>query len=221
MAATFRLSTDVFISALDSNARQLVDQFERELIELLGRQRVSRSDVLDRFGGPSWSAPGAAQILVSTTTHDDWEARAHVMSRVDNSVTVPIVIEHPLVRIGPVADGVGACSSCMSKRMNQHRLNDDFDHMRRQAFKGTDGGPHLLLPHEVEVLFAQTLALLQEVAGIDSHRRSGSGRVVWFDLMSSSTTSGAITGVHGCPTCGGQAGAPAERTWKFIANKDV
>lgn len=221
MATTLRLSSGVFLSALDLNARHLVGGLESELVGLLGRNEVTRSDVLGRLGGPSWSGPGTAQILVSTSPQVHWENRAHLMSRVDDSVTLPIVIEHPLVRFGPVADGVGACSDCMTARMNQHGLNDDFDRMRREAFSGTEGGSHLLLPHEVEYLIARTMAVLDELLGPDAPPRSGSGRVAWFDLMSTSATTGEITGVHGCPTCGGQAGSPAERTWKFLTHEEV
>lgn len=221
MATTLRLSSNVFLSALDLNARHLVNQFEHELIGLLGQNQVSRSDVLGRLGGPSWAGPGTAQILVSTSPQLQWEHRAHLMSRVDGSVTIPIIIEHPVVRFGPVADGVGACSQCLETRTNQHGLGDDFDRMRREAFSGSAGGPHLLLPHEVEYLIARAIAALEELVGTEPPPRSGSGRVTWFDLMSTSAATSEITGVHGCPTCGGQAGTPKDRTWKFLARREA
>lgn len=222
MATALRLRSEVFLSALDPNARGLADRFEAELVELLGHSKVTRSDVAGRLGGPSWAEPGTAQILVSTSPQHQWENRAHVMSRVDGSVTIPIVIEHPLVRIGPVADGVAACSECLTARMQQHRLSDEFDRMRREAFSSSEGGSHLLLPHEVEYLVARTLALLDELVGADAQPgTTGTGRVMWFDLMNTSSTTGDVTGLHGCATCGGQAGSPEERTWKFLAERQA
>ena len=222
MATALRLRSGVFLSALDPNARHVADGFEERLAESLGRIMVTRSDLVGRLGGPSWAEPGTVQILVSTSPQPQWENRAHVMSRVDGSVTIPIVIEHPLARIGPVADGAAACSECLTARMQQHGVSDDFDRMRREAFSGSRGGSHLLLPHEVEYLVARALALLDEAVGAEAPPGSlGAGRVMWFDLMNTSSTTGEVTGVHGCPTCGGQAGAPEERTWKFLAERQV
>lgn len=219
MASALRLSKPVFLSALDSNAQHLVTRLERELAELLGAQNVSRSDVDGLRGGPSWAAPGTAQVLVSTTQHDSWETRAHIMSRVDDSVAIPIVIEHPVVRIGPVADGVGPCFDCLSKRMIQHSLTDRFDRLRREAFRGTLGGPHFLLPHEVDLLMAHAIGLLEDMVAEIPRLHCESGRVVWLDLTTTSAMTGKVTGLHGCSTCGGQAGAPDERTWKFLAER--
>ena len=147
-----------------------------------------------------------ANILISTSPRPQLEARAHRMSRIDGSVTVPIIIDHPFVRFGPMADGIGGCSECLRVRLKQHGLSDDFERMRISAFGDQHGGPNLLLPHETEHLFARALAVLEQLEhGNYSH---DPGRVIWFDLMNISSTSGTVSGIHGCSICGGQAGSP-------------
>ncbi|WP_420733020.1 hypothetical protein [Brevibacterium luteolum] len=219
MATAFRLSSGIFLSALDSNATYIADEFEAELVDLPGSIPLSRSDVVGREGGPTWAESGVANILIATSPQPQLEARAHRMSRIDDSVTVPIIIDHPFVRFGPIADGIGGCSECLRARLKQHGLSDDFERMRISAFGGQRGGPNLLLPHEIEYLFARTLAAFEQL-----ERNSYShdpGRVIWLDLMNTSSTSGTVSGIHGCGICGGQAGTPEDRTWKYLAEAEV
>lgn len=219
MATAFRLSSGVFLSALDSNAKHIADEFEAKLAELPHSIPVTRSDAIGRHGGPTWAESGVANILIATSPRPQLEARAHRMSRIDGSVTVPIIIDHPFVRFGPMADGIGGCSECLRVRLKQHGLSDDFERMRISAFGDQHGGPNLLLPHETEHLFARALAVLEQLEhGNYSH---DPGRVIWFDLMNISSTSGTVSGIHGCSICGGQAGSPETRTWKYLAEREV
>ncbi len=215
MASAFRLRDSIFLSALDSQAKALTDRIH-ESLGGIGVKDIARDDLVHGYGGPSWAEPNTTQILVATVPRPDMEQRAHKMSRIDGSITIPVVLEYPMVRVGPVADGDSGCYECFSRRLIQHGADETFETMKRQAFAATEGGPNLLLHHESEYVVARVLSLVYMSRSAGSAGQGLGGRSMWLDVANFTGSVDRVVGIHGCATCGGQAGTPEERTWKFL-----
>ncbi|WP_017578195.1 NB-ARC domain-containing protein [Nocardiopsis kunsanensis] len=83
---------------------------------------------------------------------------------------LPVVLEHPLLRVGPIAEAGAPCSQCLERRRRQLARDGRVEDLWR-AFHGAGGKPRGVLPHE----FALAAALAVDDEG-DLDRLAGAVR---------------------------------------------
>lgn len=114
---------------------------------------------------------------------------------------LPIVAEHPLVRIGPtVVPGAGPCYGCFRGRLRQHSLSPEVDRVLDSVYQyRPEPGPSGYLP-STATLVAMAAADALEACVRAPDREAG--RVRQYDIVAQRATTGRAVGVHGCARCG-------------------
>jgi bacteriocin biosynthesis cyclodehydratase domain-containing protein len=127
---------------------------------------------------------------------------------------LPVVIEHPHLRVGPaVAPGRGPCAGCFTRRRAQHSRSAEADAALATRYDtdvtaGPAGYPPTL-PDLAAALAAHTIdRIAADPAGV-------AGAVRRIDLLSGHPDTGQVTGVHGCARCG-TGRDESDRSWREL-----
>lgn len=125
---------------------------------------------------------------------------------------LPVVCEHPYLRIGPIVlPGRGACCTCFDQRVQQHLHKPEITRTIQSHYDAhPESGPggHI----RAVALFAAASA--QEIIErMHVKPEAEAGNVYQIDLVNLRTAKGHAVGLHGCPRCGLQRD---ERTRSFV-----
>lgn len=129
---------------------------------------------------------------------------ADALSHASGVPWLPVVAEHPEVRVGPwVVPGAGPCFACCRARRVQHDRDWAATRALHAAYDA-DGrlGPGGFLPHQARL--AAALA-----AGAPGTWAPGT--VVHASLYDPALDRARVLARHGCPRCGAPAAAPFPR----------
>jgi bacteriocin biosynthesis cyclodehydratase domain-containing protein len=148
---------------------------------------------------------GALSIEVSYLLVAAWREcpslfdAADRLSRQREVPWAPVVIEHPVLRVGPVCvPPKGSCYECFIARTRQHDPNWDTTSALRSAY---DSDPDLgvggFLPAHVQSAVGLTMILVERVTS----RTAPPGTFFSLNLQTQRLSVGHITPVHGCPRC--------------------
>jgi bacteriocin biosynthesis cyclodehydratase domain-containing protein len=116
-------------------------------------------------------------------------------------VWLPVVMDHPHIRVGPlVAGGHGACFSCFEARQAQH---DDQRATSTAVLKAYDLdsrlGPRGYLCHHARLAAGLAHVML---GGLDRPPSSLPGQVMSVNVLSFSIRAHRVVPMPGCPRCG-------------------
>lgn len=142
----------------------------------------------------------SAEIRVLATSRATPSVAAHVdrLAWRIGTTWLPVVAEHPYLRVGPVVvpGAGGACHRCFVMRLEQH---DGQSALRRAVWdhgeRTGSTGPVGHLPHHVRTATAMTLAALRDPA-------REAGRVRRIHLLDVAVAVDTVIGLHGCSRCG-------------------
>lgn len=114
---------------------------------------------------------------------------------------LPIVCEHPYLRIGPVVvPGASSCYTCHRQRLLQHSGTADLtDALHRHYDANPAAGPQGYLDSFV-TLAAMTAQEISTRLATDPTAEAGQVRQV--HLLTLRTVQRRAMGIHGCPRCG-------------------
>ena len=156
----------------------------------------------DRADGPGAVLPPAAGYVLAAGCPMPGYAAALDQVAFEQGVSwLPVIVEHPLLRIGPaVVPGVGACYGCWRRRLRQHAVAPDLEAALERAYRhATVERQAGHLPAAARLAAAVALDVVERLA----HDAPGeTGRVRQMDLLTRQLTTGKALGVHGCPRCG-------------------
>lgn len=109
---------------------------------------------------------------------------------------LPVVLEHPVVRIGPLVTPPAApCYACYQARRAQHDERRDTTAMLYDAYDRDPGcGPTGFLPHHART----AAAIARRLAAEDGDP----GRVVTVRPAGSMVSADRVVPLHGCERCG-------------------
>ncbi|MFE7295112.1 TOMM precursor leader peptide-binding protein [Streptomyces sp. NPDC057579] len=189
---------------------------ERLLREHDGIEVTSDRDSLQQFSA-GWPQADF-RVLIS------WREPPHLADVLDARSAawripwLPIVAEHPRLRIGPlVVPGAGACYRCFRKRRYQHERDSATTAALHAHYDAEpSAGPEGFLPQHVSLAAASALDLLHRFE--DDGGRRDAGMVRHWHLLEQLITSARVVGVHGCDRCRTHgAASPTGSSWEDLA----
>ncbi|MEU8813739.1 TOMM precursor leader peptide-binding protein [Actinoplanes sp. NPDC048796] len=110
---------------------------------------------------------------------------------------LPVILDHPVVRIGPwIAPPAAPCFDCCRRRRAQHTMHGDKSAMLHEAYDRDPAlGPSGFLPHHARATAATVRLLLRRVADL-------AGRVVTLQPDGPRLTADPVAPMPGCARCG-------------------
>jgi bacteriocin biosynthesis cyclodehydratase domain-containing protein len=166
---------------------------------------------------PSWQLDGNDDIGDCFTTGGSavvvalWRAASKVTRAADklsfehNIPWLPIIMEHPLLRVGPlVFPGKGPCFRCYSIRRAQHEPHfDSAADIEKFYDENTDAGPQGYLPQHARMAAAMATRMLSAVT---AHSPGDAfpvppGQVTSISLTSGSIAIERVVACHNCSRC--------------------
>ncbi|GAB2463504.1 TOMM precursor leader peptide-binding protein [Streptosporangium sandarakinum] len=130
----------------------------------------------------------------------------------------PVVLEHPRLRVGPVAaPGHGACARCFATRRRQHDPTHHLGAVLAGAYDADPAlGPGGHLPHHTELAALLTVRLTDSLLADGGAAEAGHVRHV--HLLDGTLGRSTVVGVHGCRRC---RSTPDQResTWRDLADE--
>jgi bacteriocin biosynthesis cyclodehydratase domain-containing protein len=152
----------------------------------------------------SWrEAPRLADVLDARSA--DWR-----------TPWLPVVLEHPRLRVGPVvAPGHGACYACFLRRRKQHEPDAQITAALNARYDADpDAGPQGFLPHQVSLAAGMAEA---EIGYFDAGTLDERGGLVrHYHLLEHQITTSRVLRVHGCGRCN-RAAEPTS-SWQQLAD---
>lgn len=113
---------------------------------------------------------------------------------------LPVIVDHPHLRIGPTVSPVGPCYSCFRRRRLQHLADVDLELSRESYYEsGESQGPEGFL----DPWMSFAAVVVWELAhGLIHDPENVSGKVYEINMVTLRSQSGNAIGFHGCPRCG-------------------
>lgn len=176
------------------------DHVARLLISDDGYERRAAADMEAGF------ASGVALVIAS------WRPLPSLWEEADELAFryavpwLPVVMEHPRMRIGPWVDPRlgGPCHRCYRQRKIQHDRQHAASSALEAAYDRDPGcGPRGYLPHHARV--AAAIAAISVRSGTAGQRPQGSGQAGLVSVINVLTWQAArhhVVAVHGCSRCG-------------------
>jgi bacteriocin biosynthesis cyclodehydratase domain-containing protein len=127
-----------------------------------------------------------------------------------NRIWLPIIMEHPVIRIGPlVRPPGGPCFTCSQRRRVQHELDDELGTVVKAAYAADRvWGPEGYLPHHARLAAAIGHGLLL-ASGRGDGRVSDKAldSVLTIQLLNNCISQDRVVSCHDCGQC-----APAQHS---------
>jgi bacteriocin biosynthesis cyclodehydratase domain-containing protein len=122
---------------------------------------------------------------------------------------LPVVMEHPVIRVGPViCPPGGPCFCCFAGRRAQHDREPWVTASLDTAYASDgDWGPRGYLPHHARMAAALVHSMLERLASHDSG--VAAGEVATIHLLAGAVSTSRVVARHGCDRCG--AGSVSDR----------
>jgi len=183
----------------------------------LGEAVAGRLTVAGILRGPCWPPrrwPEARLRILSA-----WRPSPRLAAALDQACFaagipwIPVVFEHPVVRIGPaVVPGLGPCYTCARQRFLQHDEDADTTRAVHDFYDAHAGaGPAGYLPPVATIVAA---VASRAVDRLDRDPGAEAGLVRQLDILTMETTMGRVCGLSRCPRCG-----TADRTADALASQ--
>ncbi len=114
---------------------------------------------------------------------------------------LPVVLEHPRLRVGPVVvPGSGPCYRCFRERRAQHEQDSAITDALHAHYDATPAaGPAGFLPHHVGLAAALVEAELQRFD--NGSLADNAGTVRHYHLLEHQASAAKVVAVHGCDRC--------------------
>jgi bacteriocin biosynthesis cyclodehydratase domain-containing protein len=158
--------------------------------------------------------PGdVAAVVVALWRPDaDLCERADELSFQSGRRWLPVIMEHPVIRIGPlVCPPNDPCFRCYARRRAQHDGQQWAVAMLRTARDAEDvGGPEGYLPHHARIAAAVGLDMLRN-RSVQAEAVSA-GEVTTIGLLHGGLGTSRVLACHGCTRCG-PGGPPGRQDW--------
>jgi bacteriocin biosynthesis cyclodehydratase domain-containing protein len=176
----------------------------------------------EEFGTCGPAIPAAFSSGVSTVVLALWRPCPQLCEMADELSFrylvpwLPVIMEHPVIRIGPlVLPPNGPCFSCYTRRRAQHDLQQWATAVLQQAYDHDQGcGPRGYLPHHARMAAALAHRALDALVTAEPQREATQEageittiRLVWGDLRVSH-----LTACHDCDRCTASA-PPVNSGW--------
>jgi bacteriocin biosynthesis cyclodehydratase domain-containing protein len=170
-----------------------------------GEAVVDQLSVGEPVSGPLW--PPQSWPIAHVRVFASWRPVPCLTSAFDEvsfrlgTPWLPIIQEHPIVRIGPaVVPGLSPCYSCAQQRFLQHDVDAGMTRALHQFYDGhSEAGPLGFLP-PIATFIAITANFALESMLNDPQTEAG--RVREFNVLTLGSAVGRVTGLDGCPRCG-------------------
>jgi bacteriocin biosynthesis cyclodehydratase domain-containing protein len=185
MAATVRLTRTSIIGSGPIGCR-VADVLAAALPDSVRRSRAELDTAFASGGGP---------VVVAL-----WRPERTICERADSLAFrygrswLPIVVEHPVLRVGPlVCPPSGPCFGCYQARRRQHSEEHEVAVALEAAYERSRNlGPAGYLPHHARLAAGVAEQMVREPTG-------QVGRVVTISLLSGSLTASWVVACHDCP----------------------
>lgn len=120
--------------------------------------------------------------------------RANELAFISGRPWLPVIMEHPVVRVGPLVTPPAApCFACYAERRLQHDAHRETTRLLRAAYDRDDAcGPAGFLPQHARTAAAVALSML--AAG-------SAGEVVTVRLTAPGLSASHVVPVHDCTRC--------------------
>lgn len=141
-----------------------------------------------------------------------------------NRSWLSIVMEHPVIRIGPlVRPPDGPCFTCSHRRRVQHEVGDELSAVVKAAYIGDPvWGPEGYLPHQARLAagIAHGLLLASGDGDVDDEALH---RVVTIQLINNYISGDLVVPCHDCVHCrpGWHSGNLPSRDWMSQGNNTL
>jgi hypothetical protein len=105
---------------------------------------------------PAFASQGASIVIALSRPDPELCQRADLLAFERNRIWLPIVMEHPVITIGPlVRPPGGPCFTCSHRRRVQHEIGDELSAAVTAAYKADPAwGPEGYLPHHARLAAA-------------------------------------------------------------------
>ncbi|WP_018680253.1 TOMM precursor leader peptide-binding protein [Actinokineospora enzanensis] len=187
MAATVRLTRHAGCVGVGAFGHHVVD-----LLTAPGHRATRHHEDLDQV----FAADVDLVTLVLDRPTPSLSARADELAFRHGVAWLPVVVEHPVVRVGPlVRPPHGPCADCFRRRQAQHDTRGRESAALAAAYRRDPGlGPTGHLPHHVRLVAA--VARHAMATGLPD----GELLSVW--LLDHEITTARVLPCHDCPRCG-------------------
>jgi bacteriocin biosynthesis cyclodehydratase domain-containing protein len=114
---------------------------------------------------------------------------------------LPVVMDHPHVRVGPVVvPGQGACFGCFTARYDQHDSRPDITAALRAGFDREPAfGPRGYLDHHARLAAALAQMALSDLS--DDWLAAAAGQMLTFNVYRNAIRRHPVIARSGCPRC--------------------
>jgi bacteriocin biosynthesis cyclodehydratase domain-containing protein len=186
------------------------EQAARHLLRALpGALALARSDLLNAF-----ATARRAVLLALWRPEPALCERADELAHHRGTVWLPVTMDPPVVRVGPlVVPGSGPCFRCFHRRRQQHDTQPAATAGLLAAYAADpEAGPAGYLPHHARLAAAIAAQMVSTGRGGrgEGWGESGPGMVTTIRLFSPAMTTTSVVGCHDCPRCGGPPGPAGE-----------
>jgi bacteriocin biosynthesis cyclodehydratase domain-containing protein len=124
---------------------------------------------------------------------------------------LPIIMEHPVIRVGPmVRPPAGPCFGCYARRRVQHDPDRWASAILGEAYSNDpSSGPEGYLPHHARMTAALALAMLARPAIHDEGQVAGDVTTIRLFAGAGGLRTWPVIACHGCDRC--RPGTPSGR----------
>lgn len=152
----------------------------------------------------AFSAASRSVVLALWLPDPDLCEQADGLSFQHQIAWLPVVMEHPLIRIGPLVDpAAGPCFRCYSRRRAQHDRQPWITATLHAGYqRDQDWGPAGYLPHQARMASAVALRALAGHTVASGSRSDGrAGEVTTIGLTAGGLTVSPVLACHNCDRC--------------------
>jgi bacteriocin biosynthesis cyclodehydratase domain-containing protein len=152
---------------------------------------------------------GADAVVVALWRPDQWlcEAADDLSFRY-GLPWLPVVMEHPAIRVGPaICPPAGPCYRCYARRRVQHDRKPSATAALRAAYeRDPECGPAGYLPHHARLAAAIARDLLERMGagGLSGDAGRTAGEVTTVQLLRGGQRGSRVVACHDCDRCGGR-----------------
>lgn len=146
----------------------------------------------------AFSAASSAVVLALWRPEPDLCEQADELSFSHQIAWLPVIMEHPVIRIGPLVDpAAGPCFRCYSRRRAQHDRQPWITVTLHASYRrDQDWGPAGYLPHQARMASAAALKTLADHSDAQT-----AGEVATIGLVAGGLTVSPVIACHNCDRC--------------------
>ncbi|HXS66581.1 MAG TPA: TOMM precursor leader peptide-binding protein [Streptosporangiaceae bacterium] len=155
--------------------------------------------------GAAFCAASSAVVLALWRPEPDLCEQADELAFQHQIAWLPVIMEHPVVRIGPLVDpATGPCFRCYSRRRAQHDRQPWITVTLHASYRrDQDWGPAGYLPHQARMASAVALRALagHTLAPASRCEDRATGEVATIGLVAGGLSVSPVIACHNCDRC--------------------